>query len=135
VPSECYEFTLCDEHTRQIRCIACHHSSTGTLHLATGGQELKLWTQSTTNSSQLMYAMHCFFESLTSVNIGFVHLTFFAVYYNIYSFTNSLTIGYIWRVTKYCIVLYCIVLYMVGLCHITSTVNGNKEVNKNDESI
>jgi len=22
---------------------------------------------------------------------------------------NSLTIGYIWRVTKYCIVLYCIV--------------------------
>jgi len=22
--------------------------------------------------------------------------------------TNSLTIGYIWRVTKYCIVLYCI---------------------------
>ena len=28
--------------------------------------------------------------------------------------TNSLTIGYIWRVNKYCIVLYCIVLVVDG---------------------
>jgi len=60
LPSESYEFTLCDERTPQIHCIACHqHSATGSLLVATGGQQLKLWTQSTADSNQLTYACVC----------------------------------------------------------------------------
>jgi len=59
LPSESYQFTLCDEQTPQIRCITCHQNvSGGSLRIATGGQQLKLWTESTTDSDQPTYAMH-----------------------------------------------------------------------------
>ena len=64
LPCERYEFTLCDERTPQIRCIACRRGPTGALQIATGGQELKLWTQTTTTSEQLTYAAP-FLEKLT----------------------------------------------------------------------
>jgi len=48
MPSERYLFTLCDKHTSRIRCVVCHRSSTGRLRIATGGQQLKLWSETTT---------------------------------------------------------------------------------------
>jgi len=59
VPSERYEFTLCDERTPQIRCITCRRSATGALVIATGGHQLKLWTQSTAISEQPLYGTQC----------------------------------------------------------------------------
>jgi len=57
-------------------------------------------------------------------------IQFFSVFllcvllYDLITPTNSLTIGYIWRVTKYCIVLYCCVafwycLYVLVYVHLS----------------
>ena len=78
LPCERYEFTLCDERTPQIRCIACHRSAAGALQIATGGQELKLWTQSATSSEQFAYAVH-FLEKMTSC---IVHMRHFDILYS-----------------------------------------------------
>jgi len=61
LPSESYEFTLCDEETSLIRCLACRRRSSGLLQIATGGLQLKLWTQTIATGGQQKYAKCCFF--------------------------------------------------------------------------